>query len=168
MGAWEMGCGQTHVDRAVSFLREQQNADGSWAADHDACKFQSTWAAVEGLRSVGIPRRDSTLVKAAEWVQQSEESAGGWSRDPFAASWAVMCLVATGHRNAESTLRGVQYLLDSQKEDGSWGPPSRKSHEVDANDVSINPCVTTRTNVSSTTYPVMALACFVRQAGGLS
>ena len=165
MGAWEMGCGQTHVDRAVSFLREKQNADGSWPAAHDACEFQSTWAAVEGLRSVGIPRRDSTLVKSAEWVQQVEHSDDGWADDPLAAAWAVMCLVATGHRMAEPTLRGIQYLIDSQLPTGDWAISARKTAAPCG---LINPYVTTRTNVSSTTYPVMALACYVRQAGGSS
>ncbi len=164
MGAWEMGCGQAHVDRAVSFLRSKQNADGSWLAGHDACEYQATWAAVEGLRAVGIPRRDSTLARAADWLERVEQSADGWCHDPLATAWAVMCLVATGHRNAESTQRGVQYLLDSQQPNDGWSIPVSRARPDGSR---INPYVTARTSVASTTYPVMALACYVRQTGGL-
>ena len=163
MGAWEMGCGQAHVDRAVSFLRAKQNADGIWHAEHDACEYQATWTAIEGLRAVGIPRRDATLVRAADRLEQISQSSDGWCLDPLPAAWAVMSLVATGHRNADSTLRGVQYLLDSQQPDGSWSVSANRERPDGSR---INPYVTTRTSVASTTYPVMALASFVRQTGG--
>ena len=113
---------------------------------------------------MGIPRRDSTLARAAEWLERVEQSADGWCHDPLAAAWAVMCLIATGHRNAESTQRGVQYLLDSQQPNGGWSIPVIRARPDGKR---INPYVTARTSVASTTYPVMALACYVRQTGGL-
>ena len=156
MGAWEIGCGQAPIDRAVSFIRERQTEGGGWAGSHDACTHQTTWAAIDGLRSVGIPRRDSTLVSAAEWLMQNQLENGSWRNNPLATAWSVMSLVSTGYRNADVVLQGIQFLLDTQQADGSW-PVSNVEHRQ-------NPCVTTRTSISATTYPVLALARFVRQA----
>ncbi|MEM7316702.1 MAG: prenyltransferase/squalene oxidase repeat-containing protein, partial [Planctomycetota bacterium] len=136
LGAWEMGCGQHVVDRAVSFLRGLQLDDGSWAAFHDAGSIESTWSAIEGLRAVGLSRRDSTLADSARWLMDQQNEDGGWSESfgekavkvlpklgascPSVTAWAILGLMAAGHRQSDATLRGIDFLEQSRMPDGGW------------------------------------------------
>ena len=38
-------------------------------------------------------------------------------------AWAVMGLVAAGEAHSESAERGVQWLIDTQRPDGTWHEP---------------------------------------------
>ena len=72
---------------------------------------------------------------AACWLRSVQNADGGWGElprsyedsdykgrgpsTPSQTAWALMGLMATGD-NSDSVHRGIQYLLDSQKPDGSW------------------------------------------------
>ncbi len=108
LGAWDMGCGQACIDQAVSYLRSTQTPEGGWPDRHNASSIESTWSAVCGLRSVGLPRRDASIVRAADWLLSRQQSDGGWSgladqgndapSHPLETSWAILALAAAGKR----------------------------------------------------------------------
>jgi squalene-hopene/tetraprenyl-beta-curcumene cyclase len=68
-----------------------------------------------------------------------QQPSGGWGESPDSyahphlrgkgpttasqTAWAVLGLVAAGHARGAAATRGVQYLLDRQREDGGWDEP---------------------------------------------
>jgi squalene-hopene/tetraprenyl-beta-curcumene cyclase len=77
---------------------------------------------------------------AAEWLVAHQNADGGWGetcasymddsvrgRGPSTASqtaWALLALLATGDRAHERSIRrGIGYLTDTQRDDGTWDEP---------------------------------------------
>jgi len=134
LGAWEMASGQTSVDQAISWLRRNQHADGYWPGRYDASDLESTCAVIGGLRAVGLPRRDTDFQQAAAWCLSMQRDDGGWRcdhdsnakstdnrpSDVLATAWALRALVAAGHRDQPTVLRGLHWLLNQQQSDGHW------------------------------------------------
>ncbi len=162
LGAWDMGCGQATIDRAVSYLRSKQLRDGAWPGTHEASAIEATWSVIDGLRAVGLARRDATIAMAANWIAVNVNKDGGWSDEqgeastPLPTAWAVLALIASGYRDMEVTHRGVRFLEEHQNSDGSW--PA-----CDASLRSLNPTLTVRTSLAATTFPTQALSEFARR-----
>ena len=163
LGTWEMGCGQSSVDRGVSFLREQQSPDGSWCSVHSGYALRATANVLLGLRAVGISYRDMTVSRAAEWIQDRQQADGGWQSHtvergtsesvtcPLQTAWALLALDQAGLAEDESALRAVQYLVDTQQSTGAWcARPNRITGSAGI--------VECESRLSSTAIPLLALA----------
>jgi squalene-hopene/tetraprenyl-beta-curcumene cyclase len=128
--------GDPAVDRAVSYLRSAQEADGSWFGRWGVNYIYGTWQALIGLRAVGVPTDDPQMVRGGNWLLAWQQSCGGWGESPDSyadphkrgqgpvtasqTAWAVMGLLAAGLRDHPAVARGVQYLVDAQNDDGTW------------------------------------------------
>ncbi|MGE0375647.1 MAG: prenyltransferase/squalene oxidase repeat-containing protein, partial [Planctomycetaceae bacterium] len=89
-----------------------------------------------GLRAIGIPASDPRLRKAAAWLKAYQQPDGGWGETPESydapelrgqgeptasqTAWALMGLMAAGEGSTEPVHRGIEYLLRTQREDGTW------------------------------------------------
>ncbi len=60
--------GEPAVDRAIAYIRRQQNADGSWFGRWGVNYIYGTWQAITGLAAVGVPVDDPAIVAAANWL----------------------------------------------------------------------------------------------------
>lgn len=128
--------GDPAVDKALAYLRQSQEADGSWFGRWGVNYIYGTWQVLTGVAAVGVPKDDPLLVSGAEWLMAHQQPGGGWgeSCDSYAdtslrgqgrptasqTAWAVLGLVAAGREHDPATLRGVRYLLSQQADDGSW------------------------------------------------
>ena len=124
------------VQRAVEFLRREQEPDGSWFGRWGVNYIYGTWQVVKGLTSIGVPADDPAVRRGAEWMQSMQNPDGGWGescwsyhdsskagRGPSTASqsaWAVMGLIAAGMADTAAVGRGVDFILDAQRHDGRW------------------------------------------------
>ena len=118
------------------FLRQQQEADGSWFGRWGVNYIYGTCFALRGLAAIGVDMREAFCLRAAEWLRSFQNPDGGWGEScdsydnpdlrgigPSTAaqtSWALLGLFATGDFDSESVKRGVQFLLKTQKENGAW------------------------------------------------
>ncbi len=123
------------VERAVRFLRREQEADGSWYGRWGVNYIYGTWQVLRGLSAIGEDMRQPYIQKAAEWLKSVQREDGGWGETcltyedpaqkgrgpstPSQTAWAVMGLLAAGVSD-ESVHRGIDYLVRTQKEDGTW------------------------------------------------
>ncbi len=128
--------GDSHVDRAVEFVRRNQEPDGSWFGRWGVNYIYGTWQAVTGLVEVGVPQDDSAVVAAAKWLLAHQQASGGWGESPNSyerpelrgqgqttasqTAWALLGLMAAGMADHPSVLRGVRYLVETQSRDGTW------------------------------------------------
>jgi squalene-hopene/tetraprenyl-beta-curcumene cyclase len=128
--------GDSATDRAVEYLRRAQQPDGSWFGRWGVHYVYGTWQALTGLTAVGVPADDPTVVAGGQWLVAHQQPCGGWgeSADAYAnpalrgqgpptasqTAWAVMGLSAAGLVEHPAVARGIQFLIDRQREDGTW------------------------------------------------
>jgi hypothetical protein len=124
------------VRRGVDFLRSSQRGDGSWESVTGVRLVHGTSFAVRGLVAAGVSPDDSAVAAGVNWLVVHQQEIGGWGEAaatadergeivPAAGSaiqtaWAVSALVAAGLAMDEATLLGVQFLLETQDDDGNW------------------------------------------------
>mgnify|MGYP001129835684 CR=1 len=124
------------VRRAVRYLRDTQEADGSWYGRWGVNYIYGTWQALRGLGAIGENMDQEWIRRGRDWLESCQNDDGGWGETcesydfpslkgvgPSTASqtaWALMGLCACGDPNRESIRRGVAYLIQTQNEDGSW------------------------------------------------
>jgi squalene-hopene/tetraprenyl-beta-curcumene cyclase len=128
------------VERGYRFLRSEQEADGSWFGRWGVNHIYGTAAVLPALAAIGEDMTQPYVRAAADWLVAHQNLDGGWGetcasymddalrgRGPSTASqtgWALLALVATGSRDYERAVRrGVGFLIDAQRSDGSWDEP---------------------------------------------
>ncbi|SFA86786.1 MULTISPECIES: squalene--hopene cyclase [unclassified Bacillus (in: firmicutes)] len=120
---------KTHssIKKAVQWLIDHQEEDGSWYGRWGICYLYGTWAALTGLRAVGVSSTNSSVMKAVEWIKKVQNPDGGWGESchsdiqkkyvPLGASnlthtaWALDSLMAVSDHPTKEIQAGMEYLL---------------------------------------------------------
>lgn len=124
------------VERALTFLREQQEADGSWFGRWGVNFLYGTWAVLRGVRAIGVPTSDPMVVRGVRWLERVQHADGGFAESvegyrvrqfvpapvsvPSQTAWALMGLIAGGHGGSPAAERAMRFLVERQQPDGSW------------------------------------------------
>jgi squalene-hopene/tetraprenyl-beta-curcumene cyclase len=124
------------VRKAMDFLLREQEKDGPWWGRWGVNYIYGTWSVLMGLRSVGENMSEPYVQKAVEWLKSHQNPDGGWGEccesyedrclkgigmsTPSQTAWAVMALIASGEGTCEQAMRGLAFLLETQREDGTW------------------------------------------------
>lgn len=121
--------------RGAAFLRRTQEADGSWYGRWGVDYIYGTFLALRGLRAAGESDREAHILRAGEWLRSIQNSDGGWGEScesyvqntfvgapstPSQTAWAILGLLASGDWTSESLRKGIQYLAETQRPDGTW------------------------------------------------
>jgi len=125
--------------RGVEWLLRNQEPDGSWFGRWGANYVYGTGAVVPALVAAGLPDTDPRIETALSWLVAHQNEDGGWGEDlrsyvdqswagrgtstPSQTAWALLALLTRIepddlYRN--SIERGIAYLSETQREDGSW------------------------------------------------
>jgi len=123
------------VRRGVEYLVRTQEPDGSWYGRWGVAYIYGTCFALRGLRAAGEDDREVHVLRAGEWLRSIQNADGGWGEScasydngvftpaestPSQTAWAVLGLLAGGDTTSQSVHKGVEYLLRTQRADGSW------------------------------------------------
>ena len=127
------------VKRAVRYLIETQEKDGSWYGRWGVNYIYGTWQVLRGLRSIGQDMTQDWILRGRDWLESCQNEDGGWGEtcasydNPDAkgkgestasqTAWAVMGICACGDLDRRSIQRGLRFLLQRQKADGTWDEP---------------------------------------------
>jgi squalene-hopene/tetraprenyl-beta-curcumene cyclase len=126
------------LQRAILFLRREQEADGSWFGRWGTNYIYGTWSVLTALAQAGLSKEDPAMRKAVEWLAKRQNADGGWGESndsyarpgaggastPFQTAWALLGLLAAGEAASDSVRRGVDHLLRTQAGDGLWSDPA--------------------------------------------
>jgi squalene-hopene/tetraprenyl-beta-curcumene cyclase len=132
-----MGVEQSHpaIRRGVEYLKRTQQEDGSWWGRWGVCYIYGTFLALRGLAAAGESDREAYILRAGEWLRSIQNSDGGWGEScaaydegtyaeapstPSQTAWAILGLIAGGDTTSISVADGIEHLVGTQQEDGSW------------------------------------------------
>ncbi len=125
------------VAKAISYLRQEQEAEGCWFGRWGTNYIYGTWSVLCALNAIGIDRADPMVRRAVEWLLKQQRLDGGWGEDgasywqdqpkgqgkvstPAQTAWALLGLMAVGEVEHPAVKRGIEYLMDMQDESGLW------------------------------------------------
>ena len=124
------------AQRALHFLRHTQRHDGPWYGRWGVNYIYGTWSVLRGLRAIGEDLRHEYVQRAVRWLERRQNRDGGWGETcesyddpefagvgestPSQTAWALLGLFAAGRTSGRTVERGIEYLLRTQRSDGSW------------------------------------------------
>jgi squalene-hopene/tetraprenyl-beta-curcumene cyclase len=125
------------IDRALSFLYREQEANGSWFGRWGTNYLYGTWSVLVALQAAGEDARAPSIRRAVAWLESVQRADGGWGEDnhsyfdaaeagqadystAYQTAWAVLGLMAAGEVRSAAVARGVAYLQRTQTATGLW------------------------------------------------
>ena len=127
------------VGSAIDFLISAQTKSGAWRSRWGVGPIHGTSMALRGLKSAGLTKPHTFIMKAIRWLKSIQQPDGGWGEppeslwrhelwgagpsNPTQTAWAIMGLTATGEVESDEVKRGIEYLCRTQKDNGWWDEP---------------------------------------------
>lgn len=124
------------IQGGIRFLLGEQEENGSWYGRWGVNYIYGTFLAIRGLQATGDIAARNAIQKGAAWLQSVQNPDGGWGEScasyqverfvraestPSQTAWALLGLMAAGEQNSAAVSKGIRYLLDTQRPDGTWG-----------------------------------------------
>ena len=128
------------VARAVRYMLDEQEPDGSWFGRWGVNHVYGTGSVLPALRAAGLPGEHPALLKAGRWFQSHQNEDGGWGETPGSymddslrgqgpstvsqAAWAIIGMLSLDDDEYDPAIqRGLEYLIQQQRPDGTWDEP---------------------------------------------
>jgi squalene-hopene/tetraprenyl-beta-curcumene cyclase len=124
------------IERAIKFIYSEQEPDGSWFGRWGVNYLYGTFLVLRGLEAIGVWNHEPQIQQAAEWIRMVQNADGGWGESlesydrpdmrgigvstPSQTAWGILGLLSAGDNRSDSVAKGVRWLLDRQRADGSW------------------------------------------------
>jgi sporulenol synthase len=125
-----------HIKRGIAWLLNQQLGDGSWYGKWGICYIYGTWAAITGLKAVGMSSDHKAVKKAVKWLLSIQNIDGGWGEScnsdrqmryiplhastPSQTAWALDALIAVHEKPTPEINKGIRRLMALINEDDEW------------------------------------------------
>lgn len=124
------------MERGHVWLNREQKGDGSWRGVWGVQYIYGTMFGIRGLLATGAHESDSAVRSAANWLLDRQHADGGWGEHHSGChtgqfkdheeshvvqtAWALIALLESNDSNWSAISRGVQYLVNTQADDGTW------------------------------------------------
>ena len=132
----ELNADSASLRRAMTYLKNCQEVDGAWYGRWGVNYIYGTGLVLTALKAAGEDMKQGYIHRAVSWLEACQNSDGGWGEtcrtyeDPSCrgkgtstasqTAWALMGLMAAGEPAGNAVIRGINYLISTQEEDGSW------------------------------------------------
>jgi squalene-hopene/tetraprenyl-beta-curcumene cyclase len=124
------------LQKALAYLKREQEADGSWFGRWGTNYIYGTWSVLCALNAAGLSPEDPVVSKACDWLISVQRDDGGWGEDeetyahatpgmftestPSQTAWALLGLMNAGRADHPAVVRGIAWLRATQNEQGEW------------------------------------------------
>jgi squalene-hopene/tetraprenyl-beta-curcumene cyclase len=121
---------------AITWLKRNQESDGSWWGRWGVSYIYGTFSALSGLHAIGVDLGEPWIKRAVGWLRSVQNSDGGWGETcladkdpalkgkgtstPSQTAWALIGLLAGEGELSENVMHGVAWLEERQNGDGRW------------------------------------------------
>jgi squalene-hopene/tetraprenyl-beta-curcumene cyclase len=168
--------GRSLVRRAIRYLRETQEDDGSWYGRWGVNYIYGTWQVLRGLRAIGEDMTEDWILRGRDWLESCQNDDGGWGESCASyenpdlkgkgastasqTAWALMGLCACGDLDRSSVQLGLRYLLDTQRTDGAWD-------ELEITGTGFPRVFYLKYDMYRQNFPLLALATYINYRSGI-
>ena len=127
------------VARGLKYVISEQEEDGSWFGRWGVNYVYGIGAVLPALEAIGEDMSQGYIRRAVMWLLIHQNEDGGWGEScgsyvdsnlrgvgPSTASqtaWALLGLVAAKDHGCEAAQKGLLYLAETQRNDGTWDEP---------------------------------------------
>ncbi len=139
LGTYGESLAHPRAARALHFVKRTQDPRGGWFGRWGANYIYGTWSVLRGLQAIGEDLNAPYIRRAVRWLESCQNADGGWGEtllsyaDPTLAgkgesipsqtAWALLGLLAAGEAENPAVARGIRFLIETQRSDGSWDDP---------------------------------------------
>jgi squalene-hopene/tetraprenyl-beta-curcumene cyclase len=140
LGSCHLSMEPERIERALAYLEKEQESDGSWFGRWGVNYLYGTSGVISALAVIDPVRYQDRLTKAIAWIESCQNPDGGWGETcesykdsslkgqgistASQTAWALIGLLdggnATGLFSQAAIADGINYLISTQKSDGSW------------------------------------------------
>ena len=136
LGTLGYGIDTVPVRRALDFIKRTQKPEGCWHGRWGVNYIYGTWSVLRGLKAIGEDPSKEYIRRAVRWLESKQNPDGGWGEGcasyddqslagvgpstPSQTAWALLGLFAAGEAHGDAIERGIRYLVEAQRPDGSW------------------------------------------------
>ena len=129
---------QPALEQTITYLRDEQEQDGSWFGRWGTNYIYGTWSVLIGLEQTDLAKTDPLFTKATNYLKSVQREDGGWGEDnqsyydqkkysgqyrfstSFQTAWAIIGLMAAGEAHCKEVKAGIDFILREQQADGVW------------------------------------------------
>lgn len=140
LGSCDFSIDAGNLQRAINYLLHEQEPEGCWFGRWGVNYIYGTSGALSALSVIAPQTYQYNIQQGAAWLVKCQNPDGGWGetcrsyddpnlkgKGPSSASqtaWALIGLMAAGKASGKfaklAIERGINYLLATQRVDGTW------------------------------------------------
>ena len=140
LGVCNLSIQPNNLERSLDYLLEEQETEGCWFGRWGVNYIYGTSGVLSALALINPLKYAENINQGVNWLVKVQNSDGGWGETCFSyndpnlkgkgdstasqTAWALIGLIAaveaTGKLALESIEKGINYLLETQKSDGTW------------------------------------------------
>ncbi len=140
LGACDLSIDNDNLERSLTYLLREQETEGCWFGRWGVNYIYGTSGVLSALALIDPQKHKLSIERGAAWLMGCQNPDGGWGETcrsydnpslkgkgnstASQTAWAIIGLIAAGEATSKLAIevieRGIDYLVATQKPDGTW------------------------------------------------
>ena len=140
LGVCNLSIQPNNLERSLDYLLKEQETEGCWFGRWGVNYIYGTSGVLSALALINPLKYAGNINRGVNWLVKVQNADGGWGETCFSyndpnlkgkgdstasqTAWALIGLISAGEAMGKLALdsieKGINYLLETQKSDGTW------------------------------------------------